>query len=582
MMIGKKVIVIFISFIIILPSGCLRIPTEQKTSSQMQANSELHVEYPLQAEAQVIYEPEIDDIFRRISVDYSLVGNVSTSITHHHLRLKWDFMIVNRTQDSTIIYILTPNFGNLNITFEEQQVNLSRLSYYLLPDYNVKIFLLNLTYSKDKPLFGTLEYETTIDSLFLYYVAQFSKSFYYPENYPYAIYFSPNFVFPVSPAGIIGKVSRGNIVLVLPSRYAVISEYPLEVNSKNNQTIIIIDNSKPWGSVYIYKRGFFQETKLTIGDNNTWLVIYAPSNMRLYSKELTNATVKIIKHYIDRLMDPPYSEINVIFHPDLPFGNGEEFEDSGKGIAIVGIRDSKRIEDILPTLAHEVAHLWFGSYTNLTPGIEEGLATFMGSDAGYLSYSLGYTERQILKYSSQYRKPLIQAYKEVISNPQVRNAIKYYKGAFVFRSLQFVLGNETFFEGLRELLRECHGKECNLTDVQSVFEKVSGQDLDWFFKEWFYTAKVPNYYVRNLRLEKEDWRYTVSFEIIDKNNFTMPLEVEVKTPTKSFIKKIWVNGSARVEFELNEKPTEIILDPNEWMVNENKKYNVKGIEIIIE
>lgn len=47
------------------------------------------------------------------------------------------------------------------------------------------------------------------------------------------------------------------------------------------------------------------------------------------------------------------------------------------------------------------------------------------------------------------------------------------KGAFVFRSLQFVLGNETFFEGLRELLRVCHYKECNLTDVQDVFENTS-------------------------------------------------------------------------------------------------------------
>jgi len=119
-------------------------------------------------------------------------------------------------------------------------------------------------------------------------------------------------------------------------------------------------------------------------------------------------------------------------------------------------------------------------------------------------------------------------------------------------------------------------------DIQNVFERVSNQSLDWFFKEWFYTTKVPDYEVENRNVKQKDGKYLLSFEIIDKNNFKMPLEVEVITPKEEPVKKVWVDEKAKIEFELSEKPLKIILDPNEWMVNENKEYNVNGIEVVIE
>ncbi|MFA4647228.1 hypothetical protein P8X24_08270 [Pyrococcus kukulkanii] len=84
---------------------------------------------------------------------------------------------------------------------------------------------------------------------------------------------------------------------------------------------------------------------------------------------------------------------------------------------------------------------------------------------------------------------------------------------------------------MRELLRACHNRECNLTDIQGIFERVSGRDLDWFFREWFYSKEMPRYRISNLRGSLE-------FDIIDESNFTMPVEVQVITPTKSFTKKI--------------------------------------------
>jgi len=578
-------------------------PAMEKHNIPKAENLELRILYPEKPSAKVSYGPVITEVFRDLSANYTyhpytVVGNLSALITPDLVKIKWSFLIMNRSQENTTIYILSPNFGNLSLVIKDQPVNLSKLSHYSLPYYEAKILFLNVSYPKDKPIQGVIEYETRTNLLLAYLLPlsrQFLGGFYFPQNYPHVIYFSQNFVFPISPVGILGLYSNGTLLVTFHSKYEVRSEYPLKVEYVNDKTTLRLDISKLRGSVYIYERGFFQEAEFTM--NNTKVKVYAPKNTMLGFRELSNVTMEMIKSYTELLKIVPYSEINVIFYPDLPYGNGEEFEDfEERGVAIVGIQGSVGVADFLSTLGHEVAHVWFGSYTHLGR-IEESLATYsqhlfalqfyekhpeeLKKYNMTLSEALDHTEEIIIAYNRDYTKPLARVYIEGILDSRVRNAIQYKKGAFVFRSLQFVLGNETFFEGLRELLKECHSRECNLTDVQNVFEKVSGQDLDWFFKEWFYTPKVPDYEVRDLTIAQADG-YLLTFEIVDKSNFTMPVEVEVVTPAERCIKRIWVNGTAKISFELKDKPTKIILDPNEWMVNENKKYNIEGIEIIVE
>jgi len=72
-------------------------------------------------------------------------------------------------------------------------------------------------------------------------------------------------------------------------------------------------------------------------------------------------------------------------------------------------------------------------------------------------------------------------------------------------------------------------------------------EIGWFFNEWFYTTKVPDYYVKNLSLKRENGKYLLNFKVIDKNNFTMPLEIEVVTAKGKVIKKVWIiNGKDRI------------------------------------
>ncbi|WP_461867117.1 hypothetical protein [Thermococcus sp.] len=146
----------------------------------------------------------------------------------------------------------------------------------------------------------------------------------------------------------------------------------------------------------------------------------------------------------------------------------------------------------------------------------------------------------------------------------------YYRGGFALRSLQFVIGNETFFKGLRKLLKVCHVKNCTDMDktlnlIREIFENISGQRLDWFFKEWFYTADYPNFTVSSLKLTQS----SLTLNITENKGFAMPLEVEIITSKENITKRIFLNGSSVLSVETEGKPLMVILDPHDWVVNVN-------------
>ncbi len=286
-------------------------------------------------------------------------------------------------------------------------------------------------------------------------------------------------------------------------------------------------------------------------------------------EDTLNTASKVLKSYSTILGNYPYSSLKIFYLESLSLKMGYEFP---QGVVLI---HPERNETLL--LAHEIAHSWFGDYASFGR-IDETLANYAALTYTNELHLLDEVERSSLINSSY---TLVRVYRENVYNPHM-DGLVYYKAAFVFRSLQFVLGNETFFEGLRELLDECHDKECNLTDVQNVFEKVSNQNLGWFFKEWFYTARVPDYEVQNLSIKQKEDRYLLDFDIIDRNSFKMPLEIEVTTQEEKIAKKVWVDVETEIEFRLSEKPVRIILDPKEWVLNRNREYRVGEVGVIIE
>jgi len=559
-----------VPIILVLVSGCLLDHSDNQQSDFHMKS--LTPPVPKQQSVKIIYPKNstlsyisFHELINLLNQSYPTVENITVMYFENGtVRGEITFVVPS---NETIYIAYEPEFVKIgSISIFGKDVNVSRLNKYQTVlftstpfrklSYPILVLDINVSTSS-MPVVGKIGY--TLD--------------YLKANYYFMPPFNACLGLPVSWLVLSGNVTE-NVKLVLPENYIGVDIRENVYIYKPNKTVKTQNDNS---NVLIYK--LLNVTSFRVRGFNVTLYLlynlYASSPEQGYKKAASIIKETLMKY--STLLGNIDKNITVIFFPNWHIYTGMVTDE----YVILGINEGlNELVEKNPTLFyHELAHLWFRDKD--FQRIHESFASFMELYMGGSKQAFNIVESRVLRYLN-YKKPLVEVYREGIVDVKTRQAIEYDKGAFVFRSLQFVLGNETFFEGLRELLNECHGKECNLTDVQAVFENVDGRNLNWFFKEWFYSTKVPDYDVRNLKLDQKAGKYLLNFEIIDKNNFTIPLEVEVITSRGRIIKKVWIAGSVKVNFELEDKPLKIILDPNEWMVNINRREEIDNIEVIIE
>jgi aminopeptidase N len=147
------------------------------------------------------------------------------------------------------------------------------------------------------------------------------------------------------------------------------------------------------------------------------------------------------------------------------------------------------------TIAHELAHQWFGDSVAVKtwPNIwlNEGFATFA-------QYVWGeYKGRQSAHdaFLQDYSRPADSAFWQIkVADPQrdtMFASAVYRRGGMTLQALREKIGDEPFFRILRNWTAEhAHG---NATTEQFIdlAERISGQDLTAFFQTWLYTTTKP-------------------------------------------------------------------------------------------
>ena len=135
--------------------------------------------------------------------------------------------------------------------------------------------------------------------------------------------------------------------------------------------------------------------------------------------------------------------------------------------------------------------------------------------------------------------------------------------------LRHKLGDETFWKGIRTYYKKYQNSNAMTADFQKVIEEVSGENLNDFFQQWIFTKGYPEI--------KWSWKYTkgkviISIEQVQKHHvFNFPLEIEIKTSEKSAISTVQLSTKKKsFEIEVNSEPTTVHLDPNAWLLFEEK------------
>ncbi len=229
--------------------------------------------------------------------------------------------------------------------------------------------------------------------------------------------------------------------------------------------------------------------------------------------------------------------------------------------------------------AHELAHQWFGDKVTCASWqdiwLNEGFATYL--EALTLEFLSANPEEWInwkdftmqLVTNEPGGSTWVDDTTDVARIFNYR--LTYQKGAVILHMLRWILGDDQFFQALRNYLEDPHLAYgyATTTDLQQHFETVGGIDLKEFFADWYYGQGYPSY---TIRFSTHTNAITISIEQVTSHNnvdfFEMPLPIRVMGQMQDTLLRLDHTFSGQTfEIDLDFTPSSIEFDPQRWILS---------------
>ena len=227
---------------------------------------------------------------------------------------------------------------------------------------------------------------------------------------------------------------------------------------------------------------------------------------------------------------------------------------------------------------HEIAHQWFGNsvteYDWDDVWLSEGFATyftllFIEHQYGYDEFMKGLKLSKDKVDSFHKKNPNYTIIHDNLKNMNdVTSSQTYQKGSWVLHMLRGILGDEFFWQGIKNYYSKFKDLNATTEQFRIVMEEVSDVDLSVFFKQWLYkpgSLKLNG----NWKFNNQKKEINLTIEQIQNgvDLIEMPIEIGVYFDKSRIIKKINLKEKKSIfNIKLDKKPNKIILDPNHWVL----------------
>lgn len=224
-------------------------------------------------------------------------------------------------------------------------------------------------------------------------------------------------------------------------------------------------------------------------------------------------------------------------------------------------------KDMVQLTSHEIMHTYFPFYMGINETkyawMDEGWATIGES---VISPLLGEPEDDGIYMRKPYEGiagtdvevPLITNTKLLTGNTYLINA--YGKPGIFYAELQDLLGDQLFFKTLHAYMDRWHGKHPTPFDFFCTFNQVSGQNLDWFFKPWFFENAFPDLGLKVTPMNKSKKSTANSYQITIEKVGALPVAINLQIIlendsiiTRHFPASVWKSGNKEFSFTIQEK-----------------------------
>lgn len=295
------------------------------------------------------------------------------------------------------------------------------------------------------------------------------------------------------------------------------------------------------------------------------------------STEYTKAS---IEHYSKMWFEYPYSSaVNVagyvggMEYPGVSFCSW-----TSKRGSLWGVTD------------HEFGHNWFpmivGSNERLYPWMDEGFNTFINY---YSTNEFNKGEYKYQQYTSipgvtsrmkSGNRESIDTYPDVVSEYNL-GYTAYFKPAIGLRLLrETILGKDRFDYAFRTYIKRWAFKHPTPNDFFNTIESVAGEELDWFWKGWFYSNANLDQGIETVAKTNGGTNITITNQ--DKLIMPVIMEVEEEDGKKTIIKlpvEIWQRTDTwKYFYKTDKEVVKVRLNPQRSLPDINNKNNIWEID----
>jgi aminopeptidase N len=293
--------------------------------------------------------------------------------------------------------------------------------------------------------------------------------------------------------------SSQELLLTVDNKYTTLSNGKL-ISSKKNADGTRTDYWKqdlphaPY--LFMLAVGEFKVVKdsYTRGDGKKIEVnYYVEAEYEKDARAIFGKTPKMIKFFSNKLgVEYPWDKYSEIVVRDYVSGAMEN-----TGAVIFGDYVYKTKRELIDgndesTIAHELFHHWFGdlvtceSWANLP--LNESFANYSQYLWDEYEYGIDEADYNAIEEANGYYQSY--GYHDLINfyyddKEEMFDGHSYNKGGRILHMLRNHLGDDAFFQGLNKYLTTNAYKSAEVHNLRLAMEEVSGEDLNWFFNQWF-------------------------------------------------------------------------------------------------